>query len=198
MKLFYSPRTRASRIVWLLEEAGIDYELVPIELGATEQPEEFLDASPLRKVPAIKDGDVAMADSAAIAIYVADRYPEAGLAPAIDDPRRGQFLYWCLFTPGVIEPAMAEKMAGTEPNPRSYGWGSFDLMIATLETTLADGPWLLGEHFSAADVITGSSVVFLKMFNMLPESAVLEAYAQRCLERPGYQLALKMDEPGND
>ena len=198
MKLFYSPQTRSSRIVWLLEEAGVDYALVPIVLGAEDQPVEFVAASPMRKVPAIQDGDVAMADSAAIAIYVADRYPEAGLAPAIDDPARGQYLYWCIYTPGVIEPAMVEKMSGIEPNRRSYGWGSFDLMVSTLENALETGPWLLGERFSAADIMTGSAVVFMRMFDLLPESEILDAYAERCLERPAYQHALKMDEPGQN
>ena len=194
MKLFYSKQTRSSRIVWLLEEAGVDYEIVTIELGAADQPADFLAASPMHKVPAIEDGDVAMADSAAIAIYVADRYADAGLAPAIDDPLRGQYLFWTMYTPGVVEPAMAEKIAGTEPNPRSYGWGSFDLMIETLEKPLSTDPWLLGEQFSAADIITGSSVVYLRMFGMLPDSEVLNAYADRCLERPGFQKALAMNQ----
>ncbi len=196
MKLFYSPRTRSSRVVWLLEEAGIDYELVPIQLGADDQPADFLAASPMRKVPAIQDRHVAMADSAAIAIYVADSYPEAGLAPALDEAARGDFLYWCLYTPGVIEPAMAEKISGSEPNPRSFGWGSFDLMIETLEKRLQDRTWLLGETFSAADILTGSSVVYLRMVGLLPESETLSDYADRCLQRPAYQVALKMDETG--
>ena len=195
MKLFYSKQTRSSRIVWLLEEAGIDYEMVPIEMGAEDQPADFLAASPLRKVPAIEDGDVAMADSAAIAIYVSDRYPNAGLGPSINDPLRGQFLFWTMYTPAVLEPAMAEKISGAEPNPRSHGWGSFDLMIETLERQLSPGPWLLGDQFSAADIVTGSSVVYLRMFGMLPESELLNAYADRCLERPAYQAALQMDQP---
>ncbi|MEM8683866.1 MAG: glutathione S-transferase family protein [Pseudomonadota bacterium] len=198
MKLFHSARTRSSRIVWLLEEAGIDYELVPIRLGAADQPAAFLAASPMRKVPAIEDGDVALADSAAIAMYIADRYPEASLAPAIDDPLRGSYLFWCMFTPGVMEPALSEKLAGSEPNPRSNGWGNFELMLSTLEAALAEGPWLLGEQFSAADILTGSGVVYMRRINVLPASGVLEDYAERCLARPGLRLALSMDEPGAD
>ncbi|MEM6513387.1 MAG: glutathione S-transferase family protein [Pseudomonadota bacterium] len=193
MKLFHSPRTRSSRVAWLLEEAGVDYERVHIELGAAEQPAEFAAASPMHKVPAIQDGEVSMSDSAAIAIYIADRYPSAGLAPAIDHPLRGRYLYWCLYTPGVIEPAMAEQAAGNDPNPRRNGWGSFDLMVETLEAAVKDGPWLLGERFSAADIVTGSSVAFMRMFDMLPASDALAAYADRCVARPAYQKAMAMD-----
>jgi glutathione S-transferase len=142
------------------------------------------------KVPAISDGPVKLADSAAIGIYLADRYPEAGLAPAIDHPDRGRYLFWMTYTPGVIEPAMSEKFNGWDVNPAQSGWGSFDLMIATLERGLQSGPWLLGEHFSAADVLVGSSVNFIRMFGILPESPTLSDYVDRCLARPAYALAL--------
>ena len=194
MKLYHAAKTRSSRIAWLLEEAGVDYELVAITLGNPNHPADFLAASPMGKVPAISDDNTAMAESAAICLYVCDRYPEAALAPAVDHPDRGDYLYWTLYTPAVIEPAMVEKMAGIEPNPRSYGWGSFDLMISTLEKRLENGPWLLGESFSGADIITGSSVVFMQMFGMLPESETLATYAKRCLDRPAYQKALALEQ----
>lgn len=193
MKLYYAPKTRSSRIAWLLEEADIDYEIVPITLGNPDHPADFLAASPMGKVPAIRDDNTALSDSAAISLYVCDRYPGAGLAPPVEHEDRGPYLYWTMYTPAVIEPSMAEKMSGMEPNPRSYGWGSFDLMISTLEKQLENGPWLLGERFSGADVITGSSVVFMQMFGMLPESETLSAYAKRCLERPAYQKAMRLD-----
>jgi glutathione S-transferase len=134
-----------------------------------------------------------MADSAAIGLYLADRYPAAGLAPAIDDARRGAYLYWMTFTPGVIEPAMSEKFNNWKVSRATSGWGDFGSMIEVLERGLAPGPWLLGEHFSAADVLVGSSVYFMKIFNILPDSRVLSDYADRCMARPAYQKALARD-----
>lgn len=196
MKLYWAPQTRSSRAVWLLEEAGVDYALETVDIRSPERQDtpEFRAASPMGKVPALVDGETMMSESAAIALYVADRYCSGTLAPRPDDAQRGKFLYWLMYTPAVIEPAMSEKVNKVEPNRGRSGWGDFDLMIETLEQALRDNTWLLGEQFTAADVMVGSSVAFLRMFGMLPESAVLNAYADRCLARPAYQKALALDE----
>ncbi len=195
MKLYWAPKTRASRIVWMLEEAGVDYDIETVDIRAEPRtdPPEFLAASPMGKVPALVDGDVALGESAAICIYVADRYSSGTLAPALDDSQRGKYLYWMMYTPAVIEPAMAEKFGNREPNRLSHGWGDFDTMMATLESGLGTTPWILGEDFTAADVMVGSSVVFMQMFGLLPDSERLSAYADRCLARPGYQKAMAME-----
>lgn len=197
IKLFWHPRTRAARAAWLLEEAGLAYERVFVDIADAdaERPPVFLAASPMGKVPALQDGDVRMADSAAICMYIADRYPAAGLAPAVDHPHRGMYLYWMIYSPGVIEPAMSERFAGVAPNRYSAGWGDFDSMIKTLEAGLAPGPWLLGERFSAADVMVGSAAHFMQMFNVLPDSPVLGAYIDRCLARPAWQAAMAGEAP---
>jgi glutathione S-transferase len=197
--LFWCPRTRASRILWLLEEMNEPFEVRFIDIRKPEAKNDpdFRASSPMGKVPAIMDdsaGEVVhLADSAAIGLYLADRYPAAGLAPAIDDPRRGAYLYWMTYTPGVIEPAMSEKFNKWEVSRVTSGWGNFDAMIEVLERGLEPGPWLLGEWFSAADVLVGSSVYFMKLFGLLPESAVLSGYAERCLARPAYAKALARD-----
>jgi len=198
MKLFWCARTRATRAVWLLEEAGLSYERVAIDLGdpASRANPDFVAASPMGKVPALQDGPVQMADSGAIALYVADRYAPGELAPAIDDPARGPFLFWMFFAPGAMEPAMAEKMGGWQTSRGSHGWGDFDSMIETLETGLEPGPWLLGDRFTAADVMVGSTAVFMRMFKVLPDSRVINDYADRCLERPAYQKAMAINETG--
>jgi glutathione S-transferase len=198
MKLYWSPQTRSTRALWMLEEAGLDYERerVDIQNPDRENSAEFLDASPMGKVPALVDGAVRMSESAAICLYIADRYAAGTLAPAIDDPARGKFLYWLMYTPAVIEPSMSEKFHGVETNRYRSGWGDFDLMLETLEGGIAGKDWVLGEHFSAADVMLGSSVVFMRLFGMLPDSAVLGAYADRCLARPAYQRALALNEAG--
>lgn len=196
MKLFWAPQTRSTRAIWMLEEAGVDYdfELVDIRNPEREDNAEFRTASPMGKVPALVDGDISMSESAAICLYIADRYGAGTLAPAIDDARRGKFLYWIMYTPAVVEPAMSEKFSGVEPNRGRSGWGDFDLMIETWEQGLADSDWIVGEQFTAADVMLGSSAVFLRMFDMLPESAVLGAYADRCLGRATYKKALALQE----
>ena len=196
MKLFWAPQTRSTRAIWMLEEAGVDYELelVPIRSPERADTDEFRQASPMGKVPALVDGDVRMSESAAICLYVADRYAPGSLAPALDDPQRGKFLYWIMYTPAVVEPAMSEKFSGTEANRYQSGWGDFDLMIETLENGLSNRPWILGDEFTAADVMTGSSAVFMRMFNMLPDSQVLSDYADRCLARPGYQKAMSLND----
>ena len=196
MKLYWAPQTRSARALWMLEEAGIDYELELVDIRAADRhdSEEFLDASPMGKVPALVDGAVRMSESAAICLYVADRYCQGTLAPALDDPLRGKFLYWLMYTPAVIEPAMSEKFNKVEPARQRSGWGDFDLMVSTLEDGIRNKEWILGDEFTAADVMLGSSTVFLRAFEMLPESAVLSDYADRCLARPAYQKVMQMQE----
>lgn len=200
MKLYWAPRTRSARGLWILEEAGIDYDLELVTLGDTghENPEEFREASPMGKVPALVDGDVRMSESSAICLYIADRYSPGNLAPAIDDPLRGKFLYWLMYTPAVVEPAMSEKFSGVETNRFRSGWGDFDLMIETLEHGIEGKTWILGEQFTAADVMLGSSVVFLRLFKMLPDSPSLNAYADRCLARPAYQKVQALNEAAGE
>lgn len=195
MKLYWCAQTRAARAVWMLEELGKPYERVQIDIRNPEAPREseFALTSPMGKVPALADGDVRLSESAAICLYLADRYAPGRLAPALDDDRRGPFLYWMFFTPAVIEPAMSEKVSGGKPNRLQNGWGDFDSMIETFEAGLGKGPWLLGDDFTAADVMVGSSAVFLRQFGMLPESPSIHAYADRCLERPAYAKTLAME-----
>lgn len=196
IKLFWCPRTRAMRVLWLLEELGCDYELVPIDIqDATAKADaDFRKASPMGKVPAILDGDTGVADSATIALYMVERFPEAGLAPAVGSADRADFLYWMLYTPGVIEPAMAEKAGGWETRPFSHGWGDFATMIELLEKRLVGRDWLVGNQFSAADMLVGSSLYFIRLFGMLPEGTSLEGYIERCAARPAFKRALEREE----
>ncbi len=191
MKLYWAPQTRSQRAIWMLEEAGIDYEMELVDIRSPERNDsaEFLAASPMGKVPAIEDGEVRMAESAAICLYVADRYAPGTLAPVIDDPLRGKFLYWTLYTPAVVEPAMSEKFNNVEANRVRSGWGDFELMIQTFDDALEDREWIVGDRFTAADVMLGSSAVFMRMFDMLPETRNIGAYADRCMARPAHERA---------
>jgi len=194
MKLFWAPQTRSTRAIWMLEEAGIKYEMELVDIRSPDRnnSKEFLAASPMGKVPAIVDGHAAMSESAAICIYVADRYAAGKLAPAIDDASRGQYLYWTIYTPAVVEPAMSEKFNKIEPNRVRSGWGDFDSMIRIFDEGLEGKKWILGDRFTAADVMMGSSAVFMRMFEMLPETKNIGDYADRCLARPAFQKATEL------
>jgi glutathione S-transferase len=198
IKLYWCPQTRASRVLWMLEELGEPFEVILADVRQPDSlPDAFGAASPMGKVPALVDeapnGVVRMADSAPICLYLADRYAAGRLAPGVDDPSRGEFLYWMNYTPGVIEPAMMEKFIGFEVNKGSCGWGNYETMLQVLEQGLEEGPWIMGETFTAADVLLGSSVFFLKQFGLLEEGSAFEPYLARCLERPGYKKALARD-----
>ena len=195
IKLFWCPQTRASRALWMLEETGVDYDRITTDIRnpASIDDEDFRRASPMGKVPAIMDGVVSVAESAAICLYLADRYAMGRLAPPLDHPDRGRYLYWVLFTPSILEPAAVENMRGAEANRLSHSWGDYDSMLTTLRDGLQGGPWLLGEQFTAADVMVGSTVHFLRNLNLLPDEPVFNDYAQRCQDRPGYAHALSLE-----
>lgn len=184
--LYWNPQSRAARMFWGLAEIGQPYELAYIDIreSARTDPPGFLAASPLRKVPALSDGDVHLADSAAIALYLADRYAAGRLAPLPDDPARGEFLFWLFYTPSAIEPAMTEKFAKLAPNPAAYPWGSFDRMVAAMETRLQDRDWLAAGRFTMADFMVASAIEFMQRFKMLEPSQLLADYVQRCTSRP--------------
>ncbi len=196
MRLYWAPQTRSVRAIWMLEEAGLDYELEFVDIRATDRrdSEAFRAASPMGKVPALSDGDVAMSESAAICLYVADRYAPGRLAPAVDDPQRGRFLYWLMYTPAVIEPAMSERFNHVQPNRGRSGWGDFDLMVETWVNALEDRQWILGGEFSAADVMLGSSAIFMREFDMLPDAPEIAAYADRCLGRDACRKSIRIND----
>jgi glutathione S-transferase len=191
MKLYWAPKTRATRALWMLEEAGAPFERVYIDIRDENSKADaaFRTASPLGKVPALEDGAVRINDSGAICAYIADAYPQAGLAPPIGDPLRGAYLQWLMFTNANIEPAMAEKFSKTPPSRSAHGWGDYDSMLTTLRNGLQTGPWILGKHFSAADVMLGSAVYFLDMFKILGDEPLLSGYLARCMARPSAQRA---------
>jgi len=195
MKLYWCPKTRALRALWLLEELGQPYERVRIDIRdpAAKANAEFRAASPMGKVPALEDGSTRLWDSGAICAYLADQYPQAGLAPAIGDPDRGRYLQWLLFTNSVIEPAMAEKFSQAPVSAAAHGWGSFDAMLELLRGGVTPGPWVLGERFCAADVMLGTACHFLRQFKLIANEPPIFDYIDRCLRRPALQHALALE-----
>ena len=191
MQLFWSPRSRSFSSLWLMEETGQPYErvLTDISTGAQRQAE-YLAINPMGKVPALRDGEATLAEAAAIAAYVAERYPEAGLAPPLGDPLRAKYLYWLFFGPGCIEPAMVQLATKLEMNPVAAGWGDSQRVIDVLDVALQKGPWILGERFSAADIVIGSGLNFaVRLFRIIPSRTSFDAYVERCMARPAFQRA---------
>jgi glutathione S-transferase len=191
MKLYWAPRTRSLRAVWVLEESGAPYERIRVDLAAGEQKSaEFRAINPMAKVPALAHGSLNVAESGAICAYVAEAFPQAGLAPTVGDPARGRYLQWLFFSPGCIEQAFLVKFGNVEIRPEQAGFGDFDRMLDVLEAAVAPGPWLLGERFSAADVMIGSDLHFgIDVFKLIPVRPALRAYVDRCLARPGLKRA---------
>lgn len=192
MKFYWRKNTRAFRIAWLLEEAQVGYERIVVD-EALKNTAEFRAISPMGKVPALEDGPARLSDSGAICIYIADQYPNSHLGPAVGHADRARFLQWVTYTNSVTEPAMLEKLVKLESKPSSFGWGSFELMLATLRTELAKGEWIIGGAFSAADVLIGTSAFYLKQFGLIGEDAVIDAYVGRCTARPAWQRAQAFD-----
>jgi glutathione S-transferase len=191
IKLYWSPRTRSFSALWLMEETGQPYERVMIDLSAGAQKRsEYLAINPMGKVPALQDGDATIAESAAICAYVAERCPEAGLAPPLGDPARAKYLYWLFFAPGCIEPAMVQVATKLEMSSTAAGWGEAQRVFDVLDNALQQGPWLLGERFSAADIIVGSALNFaVKLFRMIPSRPSFDRYIEACAARPAFQRA---------
>src|ERR1700750_1495787 len=156
MQLYWSPRSRSFTALWLMEETGKPYErvLTDISTGAQKKAE-YLAINPMGKVPALKDGEATLAEAAAICAYVAERYPDAKLAPPLGDGHRAKYLYWLFFAPSCIEPAVAQIATKMELSTVAAGWGDAQRVFDVLEAALEDGPWILGDQFSAADVAIG-------------------------------------------
>jgi glutathione S-transferase len=194
MQLYWSPRSRSFSSLWLMEETGEPYERVLTDITTGAQKKlEYLAINPMGKVPALKDGEASLAEAAAIAAYVAERYPKAKLAPPLGDPLRAKYLYWLFFGPGCIEPAMVQIATKIEMNPAAAGWGDSERVIDVLDNALQKGPWILGENFSAADIVIGSGLNFaVRLFKMIPARPSFDAYIARCMARPAFQRAEKI------
>jgi glutathione S-transferase len=191
MKLYWSPRTRSFSALWLMEETGQAYErvLTDISKGAQKTPE-YLAINPMGKVPALQEGEATLAEAAAICTYVAERYPQAKLAPPVGDRLRAKYLYWLFFGPSCVEPAMVQVATRIEMNPTSAGWGNAERVFDVLDAALKQGPWILGENFSAADIVIGSGLNFaVRLFKMIPQRPSFDRYIDACAARPAFQRA---------
>jgi glutathione S-transferase len=190
IKLYHHPFSRAAGVVWALEELGEPYELVFVDIMAGAQKAgDVLALNPMGKVPLLVDGEAVVSESAAISLYLADRYASGRLAPRLDDPRRGAYFRWTLFAPSVIEPGSMAKAAGWQYKPGQAGWGEYDAILKSIEQAVSTGPFVLGEMFSMADVVFGGTLRFMTRFGMMTPSSGVAAYIARLDARPALQRA---------
>ncbi len=193
--LFHSPQSRSAGALILCEELGADYELHVLNLKRGEQREPaYLAINPMGKVPAIVHHGALVTEQGAVYTYLADLYPEAGITPVIGDPLRGPYLRWLFYYGSSFEPALIDRSMKREPAPPSSSpYGDYETMLKTLTDQLARGPYLLGERFTAADVLWGTALRWTTMFNLVPETPVVTAYIDRVASRPAVARAAKID-----
>jgi glutathione S-transferase len=195
LELYYAPRSRSFTALWLLEELGVPYRLESFDLnsGRHKQPD-YLQLNPMGKVPLVVHEGIPVSETGAIAIYLADRFPAARLAPALDDPQRPAFLRWILFAAGVLEPALGQFFFKWEVPSRSVAWGSFEQMVEVLRAGVTDRQWLLGDQFTAADVVVGAGARFGILFGALDKQGPIAEYVERLTAREGFLRANAIEQ----
>ena len=194
LTLYHAPKTRSSRIIWLLEEIGEPYEIKIVGLrrrdGGAPDP---ANPHPHGKVPAIVHDGVPVYESAAICLYLSDAFPKADLGPRIGDKNRGPYLTWLAYYTGVMEPAFLSKALNFPPATSQTGWANADEVMKVVAGALDKGPYLLSDIFSTADILYGSSFILFGGSPLLPATPVLAAYCDRLKARPAWQRATAKD-----
>ncbi|TWT11822.1 glutathione S-transferase family protein [Reyranella sp. CPCC 100927] len=192
---YHAPQSRSIIAQWMLEELGQPYHLHLLNLKKEEHKQPaYLAVNPMGKVPAIAHKGVIITEAAAICCHLADAYPQAGLNVSVGDPRRGPYLKWLFFGPSCLEPAIIDRMfKRPDVVPGALGYGTFDTTLDVVITAITEGPYLLGEQFTAADVVIGSGLVWGMAVKVVPERPEILAYAARLRERPALQRVYTKD-----
>jgi glutathione S-transferase len=195
LTLYHAPRSRSSRIVWLLEEVGEPYriEYVGIRRGDGSGGLDPRSPHPHGKVPALVHDGQLVTESIAICLYLAETFPAAGLGPQPGEPGRADYLKWHAYYAGVIEPSLTTKFMKVETPRGTAGWAPWEEVEPVIAAQLERGPWFLGERFTTADVLIGSLLQWAGP--MFPERPAYEPYKARIMERPALLRALAKDEP---
>jgi glutathione S-transferase len=195
LTLFHRPKTRSTRFIFLLEELAVPYEIKVVTTrnrdgtGAVDPS----NPHPHGKVPAISDDGVIVFESPAIALYLTDRFPEKALGPQVGEPERGAYLSWLSYYSGVLEPAFMCKFMNVEVPRGTAGWVAVEEAMPAVIGALSAGAYLLGERFSAADILYGTTFAMFGQNPMLPKSPVIEDYVRRIVSRPAFARAQARD-----
>ena len=197
LTLYHAAPSRSSIVLWMLEEIGQPYDVRLIRLSAGDNLRpDYLAINPMGKVPSLKHGDSVITEVAAICTYLADEFPAKKLNIPVGTPRRGEYLKWMFFGPSVIEPAMTDRAFPRKEAPRAaaLGWRDFDVVLDIVSKAVAKGPYLMGEQFTAADIVIGSGLRYGMMFKMIPERKEFLDYTARFQGRPAALRAQEKDK----
>ena len=197
LTFYTNPQSRGRIARWMLEETGCAYETVALDYGTTMKGADYLAVNPMGKVPAIKHGDTVVTETAAICAYLADAFPDAGLAPPPGNPSRGPYYRWMFFAAGPVEAVITGRALGLlAPADKKgmAGYGSYEEVLDALERTVAGEGWLCGGQFTAADLYVASQLNFGLQFGILERRAAFEAYVGRAGTRPAFARAGELDE----
>lgn len=197
LAFYTNPQSRGRIIRWMLEEVGAPYETVVLDYGTTMKSADYLAINPMGKVPAIRHGDTIVTECAAICAYLADAFPDAGLAPPPGDAARGPHYRWLFFAAGPVEAAVTDKSLKAEvaDEQRAFvGYGSFEETIDNLERAITPGPFVCGDQFTAADVYVGAQIGWGMMFGSIPKRPAFEDYFARLQARPAAIRARELDD----
>lgn len=193
--LYTNPMSRGRIARWMLEEVGAPYDVQVLDYASGMKGADYLAVNPMGKVPAIRHGNTVVTEVAAICAYLADAFPEAGLAPATAD--RADYYRWMFFAAGPVEAAATERARGitvSADQERLVGYGSFDRVVDVLEQAVAQRDYVAGDRFSAADVYVGSHVMWGAQFGWLPRREAFDAYVARLSQRPAFIRAAEGDD----
>lgn len=194
--LYHIPQSRSITILLLLEELGRPYRIHQLDITRNEQRgAAYLKINPSGKVPAVADGDLILTERGAICVYLADRYAPGRLAPALDDPRRADYLRWIFYAMGVMEPLMTFALLkiDVQAPPGALAWGEWDTMVGIVTDGVSRGPFLLGEQFTAADVVIGSTLGWAMAVGIIPREGPMADYAGRVAARPSWARTMAAD-----
>lgn len=197
LTLYHAAPSRSSIVRWMLEELGEPYDIHLLTLTKGEQlSPDYRAINPMGKVPALRHGEAIITESAAICTYLADEFPAARLNIPVGDPRRGPYLKWLFFAPGCIEPAMMDHAYPRQEQPRrgTLGYGDYDTVMDITAKAVARGPYLMGEPFTAADVVVGANLRWGLKFKLVPERTEFTDYVARLEARPALQRATALDQ----
>jgi glutathione S-transferase len=193
--LFHRAKTRSTRIIFLLEELGAPYEIKRVTTRSHDGTG-AVDAAnphPNGKVPAISDDGVVVFESPAIALYLTDKFTKNRLGPLVGEPERGAYLSWLSYYTGVFEPALMSKFQNVEVVRVTAGWVPLEEAMGAVSKTLSQGPFLLGERFSAADVLYGTTFAMFTNSTLLPKSTLIDDYSKRVVARAAFARAQARD-----
>ena len=196
LTFYTNPMSRGQIVRWMLEEVGGPYETVLLDYGTTMKAPEYLAVNPMGKVPTIRHGKAVVSEGAAICAYLADAFPNASLAPAPGSPERGAYYRWLFFAAGPVETAVTNHYNKWDPTPEQepmIGYGSYSRVLDVLQHLVAQGPFLLGDRFSAVDVYLGSQIIWGTQFGTMEKRPGFDDYIARVTAREAYGRAKAID-----